>query len=160
MPMNNRLLSIIRYKTGGRQTEFAALLGWTPQYLAKLLRGENFGLTPVVALVKALPEISARWLLTGQGEMIESGKYVDLRKTMLETMLTVLDLERYMPVMTPQELHDYEQVIQGRRKPDFSPELLEKWQGLLRAREEGLDAKITAAMHKSEKLCKPKKASK
>lgn len=42
--MNSRLLDIIRYKTGGKQSEFAALLGWTPQYLAKLLRGENFGI--------------------------------------------------------------------------------------------------------------------
>lgn len=43
--MNTRLLEIIKYKTGGRQREFADLLGWTPQYLAKLLKGENFGIT-------------------------------------------------------------------------------------------------------------------
>lgn len=158
--MNNRLLDIIRYKTGGRQTEFAALLGWTPQYLAKLLRGENFGLTPVVALIETFPEINARWLLTGQGEMIESHKYADIRKTMFENMLAVLDLEKYMPVMTPEELHDYEQVISGCRKPDFSPELLDKWQGLLNAREEETNAKFTAAMRKSDKVCKPRRASK
>lgn len=29
--MNNRLLDIIRYKTGGKQTEFAPLMGQTPQ---------------------------------------------------------------------------------------------------------------------------------
>lgn len=158
--MNSRLLDIIRYKTGGRQTEFAALMGWTPQYLAKLVRGENFGITPVVTLVEALPEINARWLLTGQGEMIETPKYVDIRKTMLENMLAILDIEKFMPVMTPEELHSYEQVIQGRKKPDFSPELLEKWQGLHQLRANEINAKIHGAMRKSDKLCKPKRASK
>lgn len=65
--MNTRLLEIIKYKTGGRQTEFAALMGWTPQYLAKLLRGENFGITPVIKIAEALPEINVRWFLIGQG---------------------------------------------------------------------------------------------
>ena len=63
--MNNRLLDIIKYKTGGRQKPFAEILGWTPQYLAKLLRGENFGLQPVLTLLEKLPEINARWLLIG-----------------------------------------------------------------------------------------------
>lgn len=158
--MNNRLLGIIKYKTGGKQSEFAALLGWTPQYLAKLLRGENFGLTPVVTLVEALPEINARWLLTGEGEMIESGKYTDIRKTMLENMLAVLDLEKYMPVMTPEELHDYEQMVQGHRKPEFSPILLEQWQGLLQVRENEMNTKIHSAVRKSERVCRPKRANK
>lgn len=68
--MNQRLIEIIRYKTGGVQSEFAALMGWTPQYLAKLLRGDNFGLTPVLAIVRAFPEVDARWLLTGEGQML------------------------------------------------------------------------------------------
>lgn len=158
--MHNRLLEIIKYKTGGKQTAFAALMGWTPQYLAKLLRGENFGITPVVKIIEALPEINARWLLIGQGEMIESSKYTDLRKTMLETILSVLDLEKYMPVMTPEELHDYELVIQGHKKANFSPVLLKKWQGLLQLRENETNAKFHGAMRKSDKVCKAKKVNK
>lgn len=158
--MNSRLLEIIRYKTGGKQTEFAALMGWTPQYLAKLLRGENFGITPVVTLIETLPEINARWVLTGQSEMIETPKYVDIRKTMLENMLAILDMEKFMPIMTPEELHGYEQVIAGHRKPDFSPELLEKWQKLYRLRENEINAKIHGAMRKSDKVCKAKRVNK
>ena len=67
--MNTRLLEIIKYKTGGRQREFADLLGWTPQYLAKLLKGENFGITPVMTIVSKLPDINARWFLTGEGDI-------------------------------------------------------------------------------------------
>lgn len=82
--MNDRLLEIIKYKTGGRQTEFAASLGWSPQYLTKLLKGYNFGIRPVITIVTAFPEINARWLLIGEGDMIENPKYPDIRKTMLE----------------------------------------------------------------------------
>ena len=158
--MNTRLLEIIKYKTGGRQTEFAALMGWTPQYLAKLIRGENFGITPVIKIIEALPEINARWFLIGEGDMIESHKYADMRKTMLESMMAVLDVEKFMPVMTPEELHDYEQTVNGARKPDFSPEQLEKWQRLLQLREDEINAKFKAAHGHSDKICKRKKTKK
>ena len=71
--MNERLLEIIRYKTGGRQNAFAELMGWSPQYLTKLVKGDNFGLQPVLAILSAFPEINARWLLFGQGSMLEVG---------------------------------------------------------------------------------------
>lgn len=38
--MNKRLLEIIKYKTGGKQTEFADLFDWSPQYLSNLLKGK------------------------------------------------------------------------------------------------------------------------
>lgn len=151
--MNTRLLEIIKYKTGGRQREFADLLGWTPQYLAKLLKGENFGITPVMTIVSKLPDINARWFLTGEGDMIEEPKYADIRKTMLENMLALLDIEKYMPVMTPEELRDYELIVIGHKKPDFSPELVAKWQRLLQERENKIDAKFKAANAHSEKIC-------
>lgn len=155
--MNNRLVEIIKYKTGGKQTDFATLLGWTPQYLAKLLKGENFGLTPVMTIIEKLPEINARWFLTGEGEMIDFPKYTDIRKTMLSNMISVLDVEKYMPIMTPEELHHFEQIIKGGKKPDFSPDLLEKWQTLLSEREDKINAKFKAASGKSDTICRPKK---
>lgn len=78
--MNSRLLEIIRYKTGGRQTPFAELLGWSPQYLTKLLKGDNFGLSPVLTILSAFPEINARWFLFGEGSMLEAGRLFDLQR--------------------------------------------------------------------------------
>ena len=152
--MNNRLIEIIRYKTGGRQKEFAEMLGWTPQYLTKLLKGDNFGITPVIRIVTALPEINARWLLVGEGEMLDAPKYTDIRRAMLDNMLTVLDMEKYMPVMTPDELWVYEQTVIGNRKPAFSPEQVAKWQGLLNERNNKLAAKFTTAQSKSDRICR------
>jgi transcriptional regulator with XRE-family HTH domain len=158
--MNNRLLEIIKYKTGGRQSEFAASLGWTPQYLAKLLKGENFGIRPVMTMLAAFPDINARWFMLGEGDMIEEPKYSDIRKTMLGNMTMLLDVEKFMPVMSPEELRRFERIVAGNEKADFSPELLEKWGGLLQEREEELNAKFTAAAAKSDRLCKQKRAKK
>jgi hypothetical protein len=158
--MHTRLAEIIKYKTGGRQTEFANLLGWSPQYIAKLIRGDNFGLQPVLSVLMKFPEINARWFLTGQGEMIESYKYDNIRKNMHESISRLLDIEKYMPVMSPGELREFEQVIVGKRKADFSPEMVEKWETLLQQRDEEINAKFKAANNKSNDSCKTKKVKK
>jgi transcriptional regulator with XRE-family HTH domain len=158
--MHTRLLDIIKYKTGGKQTEFAALMGWSPQYLAKLLKGSNFGLQPVLGILTNIPEINARWFLLGDGEMVLDNKYSHIRKTMHETMMKVLDLEKYMPIMSPEELRGFEMVVSGKRKADFSPETVEKWEKLLQDRNDNINAKFKAANSKSNKLCKTKKVLK
>lgn len=158
--MNERLLEIIKYKTGGKQNEFAALLGWTPQYLTKLLKGENFGIRPVMTVLMTFPDINARWFMFGEGDMIEESKYSDIRKTMLENMLNVFDIEKFMPVMSPEELRVFEQVVEGRMKADFSPNAVEKWENLLRVRQDETNAKFDAAMRKSDDVCKQKRAKK
>lgn len=134
------------------------MLGWTPQYLAKLLKGENFGLQPVLAVVSKLPEINARWFLTGQGAMIETTKYENIRKIMHETITKVLDLEKYMTVMSPIELRDFEQVVMGRKKADFSPETITGWEALLQQRNEEINEKFKAANNKS--ICRTNKVQK
>lgn len=158
--MNQRLLDIIKYKTGGKQTEFAALMGWSPQYLAKLLKGDNFGITPVVKILSQFPDVSARWFLLGEGDMLSDDGISSLRKIMHERMLSILEVEKYMPVMSGDELRNYEQVVTGNKEPDFSPELLEKWQGLLQDREDEINTKFKAATGKSDSICKQKKAKK
>lgn len=87
--MNTRLKQIIDYKTGGKQTAFAALMGWTPQYLSKLLHGENFGIQPVISLLTVLPEVDARWLLIGDGNMLMS--HSSLRKEMEKLWLNKIE---------------------------------------------------------------------
>jgi hypothetical protein len=107
--MNSRLQEIIKYKTGGRKTAFAELMGWTPQYLAKLLNGENFGLQPVLSILEKLPEINARWFLFGQGSMLEIGKMFDLQRETMNHIQELLDLDKYIPYMSPEELHQFDE---------------------------------------------------
>lgn len=68
--MNNRLNELIEYQTNGRRGEFAERLGWSAPYLSKLLRGEGLGIAPVRTILSVFPDVSARWLLLGEGDMI------------------------------------------------------------------------------------------
>lgn len=152
--MNNRLLDIIKYKTGGRQSKFAELLGWTPQYLAKLLRGDNFGLQPVLTLLEKLPEINARWLLLGDGEMLSDAKRHELCSLTTRLVSRFMNLERYMPVMSPDEIHEFECALIGGFTPDFGDEQVRRWEALLAER----NSKIDDAIAKSVIPCKRPKA--
>lgn len=158
--MNSRLKQIIQYKTGGRQNAFAELMGWTTPYLNKLLKGVSLGLQPVLTVLEQLPEIDARWFLTGQGSMLTTSKEAELRRDMFSYIQEVLELEKYLTVMTPEELRIYEAAVVGRKKPDFTPEMVREWEGRLNAHQQELDAKFAAVTTKSDKLCRPTTAKK
>lgn len=132
--MNRRLREIIAYKTNGNQAQFAALMEWTPQYLANLLRdGGSIGIRPVVALLQRIPEIDARWLLLGEGAMVSSG--VDAAK---EHLLRLLSLEKYMPVMSPEELR----MLTEDGFTDFSDSDIQRWSELLAAKQHKINSAI------------------
>lgn len=156
--MNSRLREIINYKTGGRQNPFAELLGWSPQYLAKLLKGENFGLSPVLTLLSTFPEINARWFLFGEGSMLEAGRLFELQRESMSHIMSLLDLDKYIPYMSGEEVSEFEEAVQSGRKPDFSPDTVAKWQSLLDDRNRALDARFAEAKAKSDELCRQKTA--
>lgn len=147
--MNTRLQEIIKYKTGGHQAEFAQLMGWTPPYLAKLLRGENFGLKPILKILEALPEINARWLLFGSGEMIENSKLNELQREVFTSVQAILNVEKFIPVMTSDELHEYERCITSGERVNFSNEILTAWEERLIQKNATLTERITEAKAKS-----------
>lgn len=155
--MNNRLAQIIEYKTHGRKGDFAELCGWTPQYLTKLLKGENFGLVPVLAIVQAVPEIDARWLLTGEGEMIDSRDSVIRKQSdTLDFIRCILDLGEFLPVMTPEQKQRFEDSVKSSSLPLFEPNERLELQERLLSYQNDLDAKFRAAMQNSEEICRHK----
>lgn len=152
--MNERLQEIIRYKTGGKQTPFAEMLGWSPQYLAKLIKGENFGLQPILTILSTFPEINARWFLFGQGQMLEVGMLFDLQRQAMNHIQSLLDFDRYIPVMSADDIREFESAVKSGRKPDFSPDRLSEWETRLSDRNNEINAKFTQATAKSDELCK------
>lgn len=152
--MNERLLEIIKYKTGGKQNAFAELMGWSPQYLTKLVKGDNFGLQPVLAILSAFPEINARWFLFGQGSMLEVGMMFDLQRQAMSHIQSLLDLGKYIPVMTGEEVKEFEDAIKNNRYPNFTPDTLSKFKKRLTDRTEKINAIFTQATAKSDSLCR------
>lgn len=148
--MNERLLQFIQYKTAGKQTDFAELMGWSPQYLHKMLKEGGIGIRPIVSLLEKFPELNARWLLLGEGAMLNIG--ADAVKCHL---LKLLELEKYMPVMTPNELRLLED-----GQTDFGAEAVTRWEELLAECNKKMNDRFAAAYKKQEELCRQSKAKK
>jgi len=143
--MHTRLLEFIQYKTSGKQAQFAKIMGWSPQYLQNMLKGA-IGIQPVVALLEKFPELNARWLLLGEGTMIS----VRTDKVKMR-LLQLLEIEKYVPVMSPDELHELEE-----GKSDFNKETIDKWENLLIEKNNMIQARFNEAYNKQEELCNQK----
>lgn len=147
--IHDRLLDIIQYKTSGKQAEFAEIMGWSPQYLNRLTKGESgIGIRPIISLLEKFPELNARWLLLGDGAMITSGA-----DEMKRRLLRLLEVEKYMPVMTPDELRC---VTDG--KYDFDENTVKNWDLLLNKRNKEINDRFSAAYKRQEELCSQNKA--
>lgn len=134
--MASRIQEIIEYKTNGNKAEFARLMGWSKQYLHNLLSGSTaVGLTPVSKVLSMIPELNARWLITGEGNMIDSASNI------LRTWFT---LEPYIPVMTPEERNNIE------RGQGYTLADIEKWQTLALQRKEAINARFAASYAKQK----------
>lgn len=67
--MRERILEIIEYATNGNKARFAEKCGWKVQYLQNVLRG--CGISPIMTILKTFPEVNARWLILGEGAMLD-----------------------------------------------------------------------------------------
>lgn len=106
--VGDRISTIIKYKAKNKK-EFAAVMGWSPTYLSKLLSNQSgIGITPIIQILDKFPDIDARWLLFGEGYIFGS-----IEKIILQRIDFLLSLERFIPVMNEEELNHYIEVIQG-----------------------------------------------
>jgi len=134
--MNERLAQFIEYKTGGNQKEFAALLGWSPQYLHKMLKGDSMGIQPVISLLQTFPELNARWLILGEGFMVDSIR---------NHVFGLLRLEKYIPVMSRDELRELE-----KGRTEFGEQTMQRWKEMLDKRQREVASRFEAAYKKQQ----------
>ncbi len=121
--MKSRLRLIIEIKTGGNQAEFGSLMGWSPQYLCRMLRGDTaIGLRPVITMLAKLPDLNARWLILGQGCPFTTA--LDAASSHLHRLQA---LAPFTAAMTPSQLRLYTQ--EG--FTDFPSDDLSQWASLL-----------------------------
>lgn len=143
--MNERLSQFISYKTGGNQKEFAALLGWSPQYLHKMLKGDSMGIQPVITLLQTFPELNARWLILGEGFMFDIRSniihMIDIRRNIMH----MIELEKFIPVMNREELAE----LEG-GKTDFDEATRMRWQEMLDKRQREVASRFEAAYKKQQ----------
>ncbi len=135
--MKDRLHKFIGYVTGGKMSEFADLMGWSPQYLHRLTSSGSIGLRPIIALLEKFPNLNARWLILGEGAMLTVYK-----RQVKARLLRMLELEKYIPVMSDGELGEF-----SNGRDTFPAETISKWEALLDDRNK--NSRVKAAMEKS-----------
>lgn len=124
-----RLARFIVYKTNNNKKEFANMLGYSAQYLNRMLTDGSIGIAPVVNMLRTFPELNARWLLLGEGVMINSISNEIKRK-----LYTLLELEKYISVMTQSEIQ------RTKEGYEWSEQHIAHWERMLREQEKELDA--------------------
>ena len=147
--MKDRIHEIIRYKTGGRIGAFGALLGWSPQYTSKVLRGDGIGLTPVRAILEAFPDINARWLILGEGDMLDGGDASKLRHEAMEQVRTLAELDKYIPIMSELEVRRLVASLSAGRLPQFAADDFARWEFYRRANERATDKVLSDAVEQA-----------
>lgn len=136
------------YKSEGVQASFARLMGWTPQYLSRLLKGTNFGLKPIIAIIKKFPEINARWFMTGEGEMLSSSGALIVQREALNNAISILELGKYIPVMNAEDISKYLGLLGGKNgMPDIAT--IDTWKIKLSEYNQRLDAIFASAQSKA-----------
>ena len=88
--------------------------------------------------------INARWLLLGEGQMVE-----DTTSDVRYKLLRILDLERFIPVMSDEEVR---RLADGRT--DFGRETIARWERMASDRKERTDAIFREAYKRQEELCR------
>lgn len=71
MGKKDMILALIEHYSNGNKAQFASLLGITPQGLSTWIKRESFDIELIFSKCE---DISAQWLLTGEGEMIKGDK--------------------------------------------------------------------------------------
>lgn len=71
MSKKDMLLALIEHYSNGNKAQFASRLGITPQGLSTWIKRETFDIELIFSKCEYL---SAQWLLTGDGEMIENNR--------------------------------------------------------------------------------------
>ncbi|PPL04905.1 hypothetical protein [Parapedobacter indicus] len=124
MSLNTRIQHLIDIKAGGNKTRFAALLDYSPQHLNNILNGV-VGLTVVERILRAFPDVDARWLILGEGSPIVANP--EVRKELYSRVSQLIELDGYLPYMSSQDIERYRKAIGNGAEISFSAQQLHEW---------------------------------
>lgn len=122
--MHRRIKDVVDVFYSGSQKSFSEAVGWSTSYTSAVLSGKtSIGLTPILTILSAIPDLNARWLLFGTGEIVESKA---VQKAVSSSLLGIIDkvisLEKYICVMSDDEI---QQLLSG--DLTFTPEQWDNW---------------------------------
>lgn len=125
MSLAARIQYLIDIKTDGKKKRFAEMLEYSPQRLTNILNG-TIGLTVVERILQTFPDVDARWLILGEGESPTLAA-PEIRHELYGRVNKLLELDRYLPFMTPQETEHYRKAVASGGEIDFTAQQLYQW---------------------------------
>lgn len=81
-----------------------------------------------------------------------------LRRETYSRVQAMVMFDRFIPVMSPDELHRFEKALGGNYSPDFSDEDFARWEAMLSERRQQLEARVDDAISKSLTPCRQRTA--
>lgn len=145
--INERLDFIIRLKAGSR-SRFAEILKVSPQYVNKISTpGGSVGLEPVLSVLRLYPDINARWLLLGDGDpFLLDEKTAAIRRNIGSRIDLLLSVEKYLPVMDPEEISGLEDLVKYGSYTAVDLERIPVWEQRLSERSQAVNEIVRKAM--------------
>ena len=160
MEIQDRIIEIIDYKTQGNKKRFSFEIGVPQTQMTQVARGRSIGITFVCRILSRYPDISARWLLLGEGTMLNMEAQNDLRTDLLNHVQMVLQLDRFVSVMTGEELSQYISTLNNPSLLILPDAKIQEWEQREILRDKEINKRIEAAIQESNRLCKQKKVRK
>lgn len=127
--IQDRLELVIKAKSDSKK-EFAEAMGWSQSYLSKILgeRG-SFGMQPLMQVLSRYQDISARWLMFGDGYM-----FGNMHDGLLHKIAFLGYVEKYLPAMNQEEVQMYIDAIRVPKFTQYALDNMEKWNQIVELR--------------------------
>lgn len=122
MTLRDRINKIIDLKSNGNTTHFAKLTGWSCETVRNVRRAGTNNVTLITDLLRAVPEISARWLLLGEGEMLRPFGLAYAEGEFLKRLARLADIATLVSRMDAAQLRRFQVAVAQGNFPDFTPD--------------------------------------
>ena len=120
LSLRDRIAEIVRLKCNGSQQDFAKLTGWGYSTVRQVIKTGTNSVALLTDLLKAAPEISARWLLLGEGDMVRPFGLAYAEAQFLKKTLQTIETAALVPYMDAGELKRFQVAVAQGRCPDFT----------------------------------------
>lgn len=120
LSLRDRIAEIVRLKCNGSQQDFAKLTGWCYSTVRQVMKTGTNSVALLTDILKAAPEISARWLLLGEGDMVRPFGLAYAEAQFLKKTLQTIETAALVPYMDAGELKRFQVAVAQGQCPDFT----------------------------------------
>lgn len=108
--ISERIQLLVEYYGNGRNTTFAKLIGTTESVIRSYIGGVIPKQNVLEAIVRNCDDVSARWLLTGEGDMIENSVDNNQQPNICNTR-ELLDIINKLTSLMNQQQDEYDKLL-------------------------------------------------